>query len=85
MCLWFNTWRLLSAYFFLISPSFSTSGGFCFLIAAFPAYVHFHSDVAAQFCIKSPYVQQLIFVVLFVIFASIISDYRVVKDDRNTI
>ena len=36
---WFNMWRLFCYYLFLISPSFGTLGGLCFVTVAFLAYV----------------------------------------------
>ena len=38
--LWFHMWRLFRHCLFLISPSFSASGGLCFMIEAFPGYYH---------------------------------------------
>ena len=38
--LWFHMRHLLDPYLFLISPSFHDSGGLCFMIVAFPGYLH---------------------------------------------
>ena len=41
-------WRLCCPYLFLISPSFGASGGFRFVIVAFPEYLHsyFYTSLA---------------------------------------
>ena len=41
--LWFHTWHLFWHYLFLISPSFGALGGLCFVIVAFPGYLHLYS------------------------------------------
>ena len=40
--LWFKMWHLFCPYLFLISPSFGTLGGLCFVIVAFPGYLRIH-------------------------------------------
>ena len=40
--LWFHTWRLCCPYLFLIAPVFGASGGLCFVIMAFPWYLHIY-------------------------------------------
>ena len=39
---WFRVWRLFCHYLFLISPDFDASGRLCFLIVAFPGYLHLY-------------------------------------------
>ena len=45
--LWFHMWRLFCPHLFLLSHSFGTSVGLCFVILAFPGYLHLY------YCIKS--------------------------------
>ena len=44
---WFHMWHLFCPYFFLISPSLGALGRPCFVIVAFPGYLHL------GFCTKS--------------------------------
>ena len=39
-------WHLFCHCLFLISPSFSASEGLCFIILAFPAYLHLFFSVS---------------------------------------
>ena len=49
-------WRLCCPYLFLISYSVGTSGGLCFVTAAFPEYLHL------RFCLKADgiYFEQMV-------------------------
>ena len=51
--LWFHMWRLFCHYLFLISPSFGVSGGLCFVIVAFPGYLHLYFS-SLLYCLLSP-------------------------------